>query len=162
MENLLVAKVSKPQGIKGELKCQLYTDVFDALIKAKQVFIDGEACEVEKAKIRQGFLFLKLRGVDDRNHAEMFRNCEIYLPKQDLRKHLAEDFLVDDLIGMVLYDEKGVLVGQIVDYEDYGSAAILSIEANGHVYEVPYVEAIFKTQGETLVVDRKEFEGNKI
>lgn len=162
MENLLIAKVSKPQGIKGELKCQLYTDVFDAVKAAKRVFIDGESCEVDSAKIKQGVLYLKLHGVNDRNHAELFRNCEVYLPKQELRQFLNEDFLVDDLIGMVLYDEQGKLVGQIVDYEDYGSAAILSIDENGHIYEVPYVSSIFTTSENALVVNRKEYEGNKI
>lgn len=162
MEKLLIAKVSKPQGIKGELKCQLYTDVFSAVEQMTEVFIGQEKCEVEYAKLRRGDLYLKLRGVDDRNHAELFRNCEIFLPKEEISKFVEDDFLVDDLIGMVLYDEDGNLVGQIVDYEDYGSAPILSIEQNGHVYELPYIKEIFKTEGETLVVIRNKFEENKI
>ena len=162
MEKLLIAKVSKPQGIKGELKCQLYTDVFSAVEQMTEVFVGQEKCEVEYAKLRRGDLYLKLRGVDDRNHAELFRNCEIFLPKEEISKFVEDDFLVDDLIGMVLYDEDGNLVGQIVDYEDYGSAPILSIEQNGHVYELPYIKEIFKTEGETLVVERKKFEENKI
>ncbi len=162
MEKLLIAKVSKPQGIKGELKCQLYTDVFSAVEQMTEVFVGQELCEVEYAKLRRGDLYLKLRGVDDRNHAELFRNCEIFLPKEEISKFVEDDFLVDDLIGMVLYDEDGNLVGQIVDYEDYGSAPILSIEQNGHVYELPYIKEIFKTEGETLVVIRNKFEENKI
>ena len=162
MEKLLIAKVSKPQGIKGELKCQLYTDVFSAIEQMTEVFVGQEKCEVEYAKLRRGDLYLKLRGVDDRNHAELFRNCEIFLPKEEISKFVEDDFLVDDLIGMVLYDEDGNLVGQIVDYEDYGSAPILSIEQNGHVYELPYIKEIFKTEGETLVVIRNKFEENKI
>ncbi len=162
MEKLLIAKVSKPQGIKGELKCQLYTDVFSAVEQMTEVFVGQEKCEVEYAKLRRGDLYLKLRGVDDRNHAELFRNCEIFLPKEEISKFVEDDFLVDDLIGMVLYDEDGNLVGQIVDYEDYGSAPILSIEQNGHVYELPYIKEIFKTEGETLVVIRNKFEENKI
>lgn len=162
MEKLLIAKVSKPQGIKGELKCQLYTDVFSAVEQMTEVFVGQEKCEVEYAKLRRGDLYLKLRGVDDRNHAELFRNCEIFLPKEEIAKFVEDDFLVDDLIGMVLYDEDGNLVGQILDYEDYGSAPILSIEQNGHVYELPYIKEIFKTEGETLVVIRNKFEENKI
>lgn len=162
MQKLLVAKVSKPQGIKGELKCQLYTDVFAALENACEVFVGDEICKVERAKVRKGELYLKLVGVDDRNHAELFRNCEIFLPKEVIEQHSGQDFLVDDLIGMVLFDKEGALVGQIVDYEDYGSAPILSIEQNGHIFEVPYLNEIFETQNGTLTVNRKNFEEHKI
>ncbi len=162
MKKLMVAKVSKPQGIKGELKCQLYTNVFPAIENTSEVIIGDEVCKVDYAKIRRGDLYLKLFGVDDRNHAELFRNCEIYLPKDFIEKFSTEDFLADDLIGMLLYDYDGNFVGQILDFEEYGSAPILSIEQNGHIYQVPYLEEIFKTQNQKLVVDKQKFEENKI
>lgn len=162
MQNLLIAKVSKPQGLRGELKCQLFTDVLAAVTNAKKVYIDGNECDVERAVVRGGFLYLKLLGINDRNNAEVFRNCQIFLPKAELEKYKQTDFLVDDLIGMVLYDGDGKKVGQIVDYEDYGSAPILSIEENGHVFEVPYISQIFVTQKDTLIVNRREYEENKV
>ena len=48
MENLLIAKVSKPQGIKGELKCQLFTDVLVAVTKAKKVIRVSKVQKVTK------------------------------------------------------------------------------------------------------------------
>lgn len=162
MQNLLIAKVSKPQGIKGELKCQLFTDVLVAVTKAKRVIIDGNECDVEHAKVRNGDLYLKLLGINDRNNAEIFRNCEIYLPKSEIESVKQDDFLVDDLLGMVLYDESGAQVGQIVDYEDYGSAAIISVDDDGHVYEVPYISEIFITDGDKLIVNKKAYEENRV
>ena len=69
---------------------------------------------------------------------------------------------MDDLIGMLLFDEEGNKVGQIVDYEDYGSAPIISIDENGHVYEVPYISQIFITEGDRLIINRRAYEENKI
>ena len=162
MESLLIAKVLKPQGIKGELKCKLFTDVVAAVTNAKQVIIQDNKCQVEKSVIRNGDLYLKLLGVNDRNNAEVFRNCEIFLPKKEIEKFKTSEFLVDDLIGMLLYDEKGNFIGQIVDYEDYGAAPIISVDCNGHVYEVPYIESIFSTKNHNLIVNKKTFEENKL
>ena len=162
MENLLIAKVVKPQGIKGEVKCMLYTDVFEAVTKAKRLLTSTGECQVERAVIRGGFLYLKFLGINDRNNAEIFRNQLLYLPKEEIEKFNKSDFLVDDLIGMVLYDFEGNLVGQIVDYEDYGSAPILSIEEGGHIYEVPYIKSVFVTQDGALKVNRKEYDGAKV
>ncbi len=160
--NLLIAKVLKPQGIRGEVKCQLYTDVLEAIKVAKRVFIDDNICEIEKSSVRGGFWYVKFLGINDRNNAEIFRGCNIFLPKEEIESFKNADFLVGDLIGMVVYDENGTLVGQIVDYEDYGSAAILSIEENGHIFEVPYIREVFSTDKNTLVVNRKAYEDNKI
>ena len=125
MDRLLVAKISKPQGIKGELKCQLLTDVL-AVFNGEVLDFDvsGKTMHAEKVSVRQGALYIKFQGVDTRNDAELFRNKDIFLSKDIIQKFLDNEVLVDDLIGAVLYDEKGDLVGQIVDYENYGASDI--------------------------------------
>lgn len=163
MDRLLVAKISKPQGIKGELKCQLLTDVL-AVFNGEVLDFDvsGRSMHAEKISVRQGSLYIKFQGVDTRNDAELYRNKEIYLPKDVIQSYLNDEVLVDDLIGAVLYDEAGNMVGQIVDYENYGASDILTVLENGHEYQVPFVKAIFNVKGDSITINRKEYNENKI
>lgn len=64
--------------------------------------------------------------------------------------------MVDDLIGMVLYDTQGNLFGQIVDVINYGSCDIFVIEHENRHYEAPYVDEVFIKQGDKLVVDSEK------
>lgn len=163
MDRLLVAKISKPQGIKGELKCQLLTDVL-AVFNGEVLDFDvsGKIMHAEKVSVRQGALYIKFQGVDTRNDAELFRNKDIFLSKDIIQKFLDNEVLVDDLIGAVLYDEKGDLVGQIVDYENYGASDILTILENGHQYQVPFILSIFNIGEKSITVNRKAYNENKI
>lgn len=163
MDKIIVAKISKPQGIKGELKCQVLTDVLAVFNgEIKDFFVSGKIMHAQSVKVRQGALYIKFEGVDSRNDAELYRNKEISLDKDKIKQYLNDEILVDDLIGMVLYDEEGELVGQIVDYENYGASDILTILEKGHEYQVPFISVVFKIDDGNVKVDRKAYNENKI
>ena len=78
MDRILVAKISKPQGIKGELKCQVFTDVLAVFNgEIRDFYVSGKPMRAESVKVRQGALYIKFEGINSRNDAENFRNKEI-------------------------------------------------------------------------------------
>ncbi len=163
MEKILIAKISKPQGIKGELKCQLFTDILAVFNgEISDFYVSNKLMKAEKVSVRQGSLYIKFEDINTRAEAEGFRNKEIALPKEVLKQYLEDEILVDDLIGMILCDETGNVIGQIVDFENYGASDILTVLENGHEYQIPFVTSIFKQQGQSVVADRKAYNENKI
>lgn len=163
MSRLIVAKISKPQGIHGEVKCQVLTDVLAVFCgQVKDFYVDGKQISAEKVSFRQGSAYIKFEGVDTRNDAEKLRNKEITLDKEIIENFMEDEVLVDDLIGLNICDEEGFPVGQIVDYENYGATDILTILENGHEYEVPFIKEIFKQEGKKVYIIRKTYNENKI
>ena len=152
-----VAKILKPQGIKGEVKAQPSTNILAVFKSVQNVRIGFKEYQIERLSLRQGFLYIKFKGIDTRNQAEELRNCSIEIEKDLLVEIKGNEFLIDDLIGMVLYSTKGELVGQIVDVVNYGSCDIFIIEHNGRQYQAPYVEDVFIKEGDKLVVDSEKF-----
>ena len=75
---LLVGIITKPQGIKGEIKLKDLTDGQEATKNLKEVFIDGVAYKILNMRYSGEDLFLSLRGIADRNMAETFRNKFVY------------------------------------------------------------------------------------
>lgn len=159
MKAIEIAKIVKPQGIKGEVKAIPLTNVLAVFDNLKEVIIDGKQVQILHLSYRQGFLYLQIEGINTRNDAENLRNKLLMVDKELLESVTPEDeFLIDDLIGMVLYDLDGKLVGQIMDVVDYGSGDVFIIEAHGRTIEAPYVAKAFIKQGDRLVVDRKGFD----
>lgn len=152
-----IAKILKPQGIKGEVKAQPSTNILAVFKSVQNVRIGFKEYQIERLSLRQGFLYIKFKGIDTRNQAEELRNCSIEIEKDLLVEIKGNEFLIDDLIGMVLYSTKGELVGQIVDVVNYGSCDIFIIEHNGRQYQAPYVEDVFIKEGDKLVVDSEKF-----
>ena len=146
-----IAKILKPQGIKGEIKALPLTNVLAVFNNLKSCFVGKQSVKIEHIVLRQGYLYIKFEGVNTRNDAELYRNKDISVDKQLLEKLKSdEEFLIDDLVGMVIYDDHGSMVGQIVDVVNYGACDIFVLEKDGREYEVPYVEDVFYVDGDSL------------
>ena len=73
MKELIVGEVLKPQGIRGELKLKPFTDSAEEFLSLKRIFLDGEEFKILSARTGGGMVYLGLRGVPDRNAAELLR-----------------------------------------------------------------------------------------
>lgn len=133
------------------------TNVLAVFNLLKSCQVGGEEMQIEHLSIRQGFVYIKFKSINTRNDAEKYRNKTIKIEKSLLEETKEEDdFLVDDLIGMLLYDDKGEYVGQIVDILNYGATDIFVIEKEERQYEVPYVKDVFVSKGDKLIVDSEK------
>ncbi len=154
-----IAKIVKPQGIKGEVKALPSTNVLSVFNVLTEALVGNKTMQIQHISIRQGFLYIKFDGVNSRNDAELLRNQVIKIDKKLLEEAKDEDdFLVDDLIGMVIFDEKGSLVGQIIEIVNYGASDIVIVEKEGRNYEIPFVEGVFSSKEGNLVANSKRLE----
>lgn len=154
-----IATIVKPQGIKGEVKAAPSTNVVDVFDAIKECLVGKEVMHVSRLSFRQGFLYIKFDEIKTRNDAENYRNASIKIDKkilEDVKND--DDFLIDDLIGFVLYDDKGDMVGQIVNVLNYGATDIFVVEKEGRTYEIPYVDKVFETKDGVLVVNSKKLQ----
>ena len=70
---LTVATVLKPQGIRGEVKVRALTDSAEDLAAFKKLIIDGAEYSVLSVRAQGEFAYLMLKGIADRNAAELLR-----------------------------------------------------------------------------------------
>ncbi len=162
MDFVCVGKIIKPQGIKGEVKILPLIDI-PAIFNGKhKLYIEKKLSEINHASFRLGYGYVQFKEITDRNLAENYRNKLVYITKDEFDSLAVDEFLIDDLIGTLLYDENNILVGQIMGVENYGFDDILIIKEDGHIYEVPFKKAIFKNNNRKLYVIRKEYDGAKV
>lgn len=149
-----IAQIVKPQGIKGEVKALPLTNVVEIFDELKECLVGNKMMHIKHVNLRQGFLYIKFDEINSRNDAELYRNLTLKVEKSLLESFTGEDeFLVDDLIGAILYDTKGNMVGQIMEILNYGASDIFVVEKEGRSYSIPYVAEIFKVENGLLVVD---------
>ncbi len=162
MDFVCVGKIIKPQGIKGEVKILPSIDI-PAIFNGKhQLFIEKREAKIKSASFRMGYGFVQFEEITDRNVAEKYRNKLVYITKEEFKTLSTNDFLIEDLIGTVICDEAGNLVGQIMGVTDYGFDDILLIKEEDRLYEVPFRKAIFGCENNNLFVIRAEYDGAKI
>ena len=128
MELLSVGKIVKPQGIKGEVKIYPLIDI-PAIFNGKhEMFIDKKPVKVKSCSYRQGFAYAMFDVIPDRNTAEKYRNSLVYIDKEEFYKIPSNTYLIDDLVGQILFDENGEMVGQIQGADNFGFDDIILIK----------------------------------
>ena len=127
-----LGKVLKPQGIKGEVKIEAYTDDLSRFSYLKYVFIkkDGVMEKISVTKSRYDSLnaYLLLEGVCDRNDAEKLRGVYLYIDRQNAAKLPEGSYYIRDLIGLEVFDEEGEKYGKVTDILQNGSADVYVVK----------------------------------
>ncbi len=146
---VIVAKIVRPRGLRGEVIAELLTDFPERFSERKRLFLLGpkqppRAVELERHWLHQGRVVLHFSGIASMNDAETLRGLDVAIPKSE-RAPLEEGAAyIDELIGCVLFDSRsGTEVGEISQV-DRGSTAtpllIVETAASGQVL-VPFVKA---------------------
>lgn len=115
MEKMLnVATVLKPQGIRGEVKVKVYLDDAEDLKGFKTLYIGGEEYTVLSVRASGEVAYLALKGVADRNAAELLRGKEVEALREDCPELPDGTYYIADLLGCAVVYENGENVGDIV------------------------------------------------
>lgn len=161
MERLIIGEVLKPQGIRGELKIKTFTD-FPQDVKAfKTVYIDGVAYKILSFRVgNDGAAYVGLRGIPDRNAAELFRGKKIEGEREDAPPLEEGQYYIVDILGLSCETEEGEFLGTVTDISNL-SSDIYTIEKAGKKILFPAVKGVVKKvdiQNKKLIVDKAVFE----
>ena len=107
----LLARLVRPQGRKGEIIADIFTDFPERFASRRRVFLTLQNASappremtVETYWLHQGRIVLKFQGIDSINDAEPLRGYEVVVPATE-RLPLAEDAVyISDLVGCELVD----------------------------------------------------------
>jgi len=153
---LRIAKIKSAHSLDGKLKIHVISDIAERFETGNTVYLKFKE-EYKKYVIysfnpvKKRTALLKLKGVNDRNSAEMLEGVEIFIDKataDSIKPELDEDsFFYRDIIGCkVKY--KGKDFGVVVDIFEGGSGDLLVIEdKNNKTVLIPFVDQMVDTGG---------------
>jgi 16S rRNA processing protein RimM len=152
-EWVIVAKIVRPQGRRGEALAELLTDFPERFAQRKRLFLLSaksapRPIELERHWLHQGRIVLKFAGIDSINDVETLRGLEVAIPKTE-RAPLEEGAIyIADLIGSTLIDSRTTtVIGEIIEVDRESSATPLLV-VNGAAKQeilVPFAKAFRPT-----------------
>ena len=116
-EYLQIGEIVKPQGIRGEVKLRAMTSDMDRYARLETVYLkqgkDYVPRRVLKGRSYDGFAFLVLEGVNDRNQAELLRGTEVYVDREHAVELEEDENFICDLEGLEAFDTQGNPIGTL-------------------------------------------------
>ncbi len=146
-----VGKILNFHGIKGEAKVGFTQSQADFILGLKKVFIKKNPDEylpfkVERVRIHKNTAIFKFEGINSIDELLEYKGALVFVEESFLRENLDEnEYLIDELVGMSLFDENGKKLGFVVGVSNNGASDLLSVKTNSkRICLVPFVEAIIK------------------
>lgn len=127
-----IGQIVNTYGIKGFLKVVPYTDDITRFEDLKSIYIEIknslETFIIEEVKYSKNLVLLKLKGIDDINAAEQYKNCYIKIDRKDAVKLPEDSYFIVDLIGITVYSDDNEELGNIVDVYPTGANDIYVVK----------------------------------
>ena len=159
MNKIEIGAVAKPQGIKGELKIRLFCDGFDSVKDITEAEVGGRVYKVESFRYSGGEeAVLKLKGLDDRNQAELLRRKEVYAERSEIKVEEGRYF-ISDVLGCKLYLSSGKELGEIFDIIS-GNVDYYYVKTSEGTAVFPLIDGVLESVDITekkLTVNAKKF-----
>lgn len=160
---LVVGRIGKPQGIKGEVTVEVRTDDPDARFADGAVLLtdppERGPLTVASSRSQNGRLMVAFTGVEDRNAAELLRDTLLQVDAASIPPPEDEDEFHDHVLrGMAALLPGGERLGAVVDvlHLPHGDVLVVARADNGNEVLVPFVKAMVPevdVAARTLVVD---------
>lgn len=116
-----IGEITKPHGIKGEVKVFPLTDDPKRFLDLKTVLIDGKTVRVTSASAGGDRVILKLQGIDTIEQAETLRKKTLEVSREDAVDLEEDTYFIEDLKDCKVYDTEDVFLGQISEVIATGS-----------------------------------------
>lgn len=149
VELVVVARVAKPRGVKGEVACELLTDFperFEGLAELIAVFPGGrrERLKLEGHWLHGDRVVLKLGGFDSPEASAALAGCALAVPESEAVELAEGEFYDWQLEGCRVETIEGVKVGSVREVLHTGGEAPVLVIRNEAEREnlVPLAESI--------------------
>lgn len=150
-----IARILKPRGLKGEMKVEFYSSDTARLSHLKSVLLKDAHYEVERISPEGAYGFIKLKGVDSVESAELLRGQLLYAKRDELPPLPNGRHYIVDIIGLNVM-VAGECIGTVTDVLQYGSADVYVVKTADGSLSFPALKQLIKQidlEGGKIVLD---------
>lgn len=159
MNDVIVARIGKPHGLKGEVTVRVHTDAPDERFVVGTSFRTDPAAKgpltLRTHRLHNGIHLLGFEEAVDRTAAEGLRGTQLLVDAQGDDEDDA--WYADDLVGLTVVDPQGAQIGTVVKLHDRPAQDLLEVRlTGGRTGLVPFVEQLVPevdVEGGRIVVD---------
>lgn len=127
---LVVGRLLKPHGLKGELVMKIFTDFPERLVQGVIVFVGEQHTPhtIRGARSHKDSLLLQFEGIYDRTAAEHLKKQWVRVRKDDRPELPPGEYYHHELIGLTVVSEEGQTLGVVREIITTGANDVLIVK----------------------------------
>jgi 16S rRNA processing protein RimM len=146
-DRVVIGRVVKPHGLKGEVVVEVLTDFPERFSEGLRVLLSGGAFEAREARIAAvrphlGRVLLTFEEISDVSTAETLRNAELSVSAADVAARPPGYVYHWEIEGASVVDAAGRPLGRVAELADAGGRPLLVVETARGPRDVPFASPI--------------------
>jgi len=141
---IIIGRLGRPYGVSGWQHIQSFMRQKDDIAQLTEWFIESKTegwvrHEVLHIKPHDKGFVAKLSGIKDKEHASLFSNLNIAIPRSQLSEVLDGEFYWADLEGLSVKTKDGTDLGKVAFLYDNAGTDVLVVRAKEKERHIPFV-----------------------
>ena len=156
---VIIGKVVKPFGIKGEIKINPYTESFESFERSAVLVVDESPYNVRSFRIHKSVAVVALEGIDTREKANELVGRLVRTDEHNLPPKEEDEYYWVELIGLKVRTSDGRYLGKIAQITPTGANDVLHVEGPYGEVLLPMIDDVVMTvdlQSNEMTVDPLE------
>ena len=131
---ILVGKIVAPQGIRGDVRVQTFSETPTDFQKFKIQSSKFKEADFKfiRAVPNSSVIIAHIAGFDDRNAAETLRGTELYIDRDTLPALQPDEYYQADLVGFTVV-KNGTKIGTVAGFQNFGAGDIIELDNGDYV-----------------------------
>lgn len=144
-EYLVIGQISKPHGVRGEVKVFPLTNDLKRFKKLSYVLIDNKEYKIENCKFQTDRVILKLEGIESIDDVIKYKNKHLEIKREDAITLPEDEYYIADLIGCEVYDTSNKFLGTVYDVIETGSNDVYWVKSEEGELLIPAIGSVVDT-----------------
>ena len=152
---LVIGKVLRPHGVRGELRLEIHTDSPSHLHEVGTVYIgaDHQPHGLKSFRSHQGLLLISVEGCEDRDEADALRGELVAVKIKDAAPLKEGEYYHHQIIGLKVVTDAGEELGSVAEIIETGANDVYVVRGQGAEVLLPAIKSmILKIEPPQMVV----------
>lgn len=155
-----IGLITKPHGIKGEMRVTPLTDDPARFKRLRNVIIEDKIYGVSGARVAADAVYLSLSGITDRTAAENFRGKFLLVERRDAEPTEEFSYFIADVIGCKIVTERGEELCTVREVTSAKTDYFTATTKDGKTVRFPFLRDMLvkvDIENKTIKVNEKRF-----
>jgi 16S rRNA processing protein RimM len=156
---IVIGRVQKPFGVRGEIRIQAYTETFEAFKKSEWLEIKEIRMTIKQIRIQKGSVFVLFEGIDAPEEAAKLSGQLVHTLAQNLPPKEEDEYYWYELIGMDVFTNSGQYLGRVNEIIPTGANDVIVVTGDYGEILLPFIDqVVLETDlaGKRMLVDPME------
>ena len=141
----VVGKLRRPHGVDGEILFEMSSENHEHFLPGNHLFVGDTKKAFTVSSLRQAnkLYLIAFEGVENREQAALITNQNIFIREDSLVPLPDGSFYHHEVIGMRVLDERGTLLGEVVEIMVTGANDVYVVKTpSGEEMLIPAVKSV--------------------